>query len=67
MHCCPHPHPHPQVREAAGKGKGLFATRDIAPGELLLVCAPTLYATSGREGDIPATEDMAEGCVGGGD
>jgi len=48
-----------EVREAPGKGRGLFATRDLAPGELVLVCAPLLYAASEGEGDIPSTEEMA--------
>lgn len=41
----------------AGAGRGVIATRDIAAGELLMLCQPLAYA-AGPEGDIPSMEDL---------
>jgi tetratricopeptide (TPR) repeat protein len=47
------------VREVPGRGRGLVATRDVEPGELLLVARPVAVA-AGMGGD-PAPVDVTVG------
>jgi hypothetical protein len=40
-----------------GKGRGLVATRDIQPGELLMSCRPLVFMEC-EEGDVPSMEAL---------
>ena len=43
--------------DVPGKGRGLVATRDIQPGELLMSCRPLVFMEC-DEGDVPSMEAL---------
>jgi hypothetical protein len=48
------------VHVSAGKGRGVVATKDLEPGDLLMVCPPLAVIRGQAGADIPEPDELVE-------